>query len=145
MFLLPQQVVASCYVTSLSWMTSGFTISNQVYSISDAAISIPADFVKSNDCGYPASYQLLNSTDLSTADPSVFTFDNYGDCLECYCSTASGGSFSGCQTGIDTYGPLTCFNDLTYRAPGVCQTENYITIYTTDMSKNWDLVYKLIY
>ena len=137
MLFLPHQVVAQCYVTSLTWATSGFSIADQVYGISDPAISISADFLTANACGYDVTYQLLNTTDLSVADSSVFTFDNYGDCQECYCSTAWGGSFSGCQTGTDTYGPLTCFNDMTYRAPGVCLTHNVITIYTNDMSKNW--------
>lgn len=46
---------------------------------------------------------------------------------------------------MDTYGPHTCYNDLTYRAPGICPTSNLIAIYTSDTTKNWATPYSLTY
>ena len=68
-------VTQACYVSSLAWTTSGFSIANQVYTVLASEISITTSLAtQTNACGYTVTYELLNTTGLVAADSTVFSY-----------------------------------------------------------------------
>ena len=68
-------VTQACYVSKIEWTTTGFSIANQVYTVLANTITITTSLAtQTNPCGYTVTYELLNTTGLTAADSTVFSY-----------------------------------------------------------------------